>query len=172
MSALAAGGWAASASAIGRTMAKTGEANGDSSSFAGRAPDGNRAAMFFDDLFDRGKAETNSGSLRGEKRLQDLIDDLCWNRSPVVLDVDLIFHPAPRAVLGDLNVEVPAGAHRFTRISENTEKDLLELGLVSTNRGDDRCVVFGHLYPCDLEVGCDNRERALDHFRDTDEPPS
>src|ERR1044071_9159099 len=94
-SALAAGGWAAPASAIGRTMAKTGEADGDGGSFAGRAADGNRTAMFFDDLFDRGKTETNPSSLRGEKRLEDLIDDFCWNRSPVVLYENLIFKPSP-----------------------------------------------------------------------------
>src|ERR1043165_5599811 len=171
-SALAAGGGGASASAIGWTMAKTGEADGDGGAFAGRAADGNRTAMFFDDLFDRGKTETNPSSLRGEKRLEDLIDDFCWNRSPVVLDENLIFHAAPCTVLGDLNVEMPAGAHRFTCVPENTEKDLLELGLVSSNRGEDRRIVFGYLYPCDLEVGCHDRERALDHFRDTDKPPS
>ena len=56
-SALAAGWWtAAAASTIGRTMAETGEADGDGGPFAGRAADGNRAAMFFDDLLDRGEA--------------------------------------------------------------------------------------------------------------------
>ena len=153
-------------------MAEAGETDGDGGTFAGRAPDGNRAAMFFDDLLDRGKTETNPGSLCGEKRLEDLIDDFCRNRSPVVLDEDLIFHASPRAVLGDLNMEMPAGAHCFTGVPENTEKDLLELGLVASNRRDDRRIVFGHLYSCDLEVCCHNRERALDHFWNADEPPS
>ena len=153
-------------------MAETGEADGDGGPFTRRAADGNRAAMFFDDLFDRGKTETNPGPLRGEKWLEDLIDNFFRNRSPIVLDEDLIFHAASCAMLGDLNMEMPAGAHRFAGISENTEKDLLEFGLVAADRRDDGRIVFGHLYPCDFEVGRDNRERALDHFGDAEEASS
>src|SRR5512144_2059374 len=115
-------------------MAEAGETDGDGGSFTGRAPDGNRAAVFFDDLLDRGKTETNSGPLRGEKRLEYLIDDFRRNRSSIVLDQDLIFHAASRTMLGDLNVEMPAGAHGFTCVPENTEKGLLQLGLVAPNR--------------------------------------
>ena len=61
-------------------MAKTGEADGDGGPFARGAADGNRAAMFFDNLLDRGETETDAGPLRGEKRFKDLIDDLSWNR--------------------------------------------------------------------------------------------
>ena len=153
-------------------MAEAGETDGDGGSFARRAPDGNRAAMFFDDLLDRGKTETNSGPFRGEKRLEHLINDFRRNRRSIVLDQDLIFHAAPCAVLGDLNMEMPAGAHRFTCVPENTEKGLLEFGLVASNRCDDGRIVFGHLYPRDLKVGCDNRERALDYFGNSEEPPS
>ena len=103
--------------------------------------------MFFDDFLDRGETQTDAGPLRGEKRLKDLIDDFCRNRSPVVLDEDLIFHAAPRAMLGDLNMEMPTGVHRFTRVLENTEKDLLELGFVAADRRDHRRIVLGHLYP-------------------------
>lgn len=153
-------------------MAEARETDSDGGSFARRAADCNRAAMLFDDLLDRGKTETDSGPLRGEKRLEDLIDDFRRNRGAIVLDEDLIFHAPPRSVLGDLNMEMPTRAHRFTGISENTEKDLLDLGLVASNRRNDGRIVFGHLYPRDLKVGCDNRERALDHFGDAEEPPS
>jgi hypothetical protein len=46
---------AAAAAAIGWSVTETGEADGDGGAFARGAADGNRAAMFFDDLFDRGK---------------------------------------------------------------------------------------------------------------------
>ena len=47
----AADGWpAAAASAIGRTVAEAGEADGDGGAFARGAADGNRATMFFNDL--------------------------------------------------------------------------------------------------------------------------
>ena len=151
-------------------MAETGEADGDGGPFAGRAADGNRAAMFFDDLLDRGEAQTDAGPLRGEKRLKDLIDDFCRNRSAVVLDEDLVFHATPRAMLGDLNMEMPAGVHCFTSVLENTEKDLLEFGFVAADRCDHRRVVLGHLYSGDFEVGRDDRERALDHFWNAEEP--
>lgn len=53
MFALAAGRrTAAPAPTIGRAMAESWEADRDGRSFAGRAADGNRAAMFFDDLLD------------------------------------------------------------------------------------------------------------------------
>ena len=65
--------------------------------------------MSFNDLLHRGEAQTNAGPLRGEKRLKDLIDDFCRDGSLVVLDENLIFHSAPRAMLGDLNVKMPAG---------------------------------------------------------------
>src|SRR2546421_7592447 len=170
---LAAGGrTAAPASAIGRTRAETGEAYGDGGPFARGTADGNRAAMFFDDLLDCGETQPYAGPLRGEKRLKHLIDDFCWNRCPVVLNEDLIFYAAPRAMLGDLNMEMPTGVHRFACVFENTEKDLLELGFVTADRRDHRRIVLGHLDPCDFEVGGDNRERALDYFRDTEEPSS
>ena len=90
----------APASAIGGPSVETGEADGDGGPFARRAADGNRAAMFLDDLLDRGETQTGAGPLRGEKRLKDLIDDFCRDGSPVVLDEDLIFHAAPCAMLG------------------------------------------------------------------------
>ena len=65
--------------------------------------------MFFNDLLHRGEAQTNAGPLRGEKRLKDLVDDVCRNRGPIVLDEDLVFYAAPRAMLGDLNVKMPTG---------------------------------------------------------------
>src|SRR6185295_12480001 len=91
------------------------------------------------------------------------------NGSPVVLDEDLIFHTAPRTMLGDLYMEMPSGVHRFARVPENTEKDLLELGLIAADGRDHRGVVLGHLYPGDFEVGCDDRERALDDFGNAEE---
>src|SRR5262245_196255 len=128
--------------------------------------------MFFDDLLDRGETQTDPGPLRGEKRLKNLIDDFCGNRSSIILDEDMILHASPRPMLGDLNVEMPAGAHRFTRVPENTEKGLLKLRFVATDRRDDRGIVFGHLYPGDFKVGRDNRQRTLDHFGDAEEPSS
>ena len=91
-----------------------------------------------------GETQTGTGPLRGEKRLKDLIDDFCRNRSPVVLDENLIFHAASRTMLGDLNMEMPTGVHRFTRVLENTEKDLLKLGFVAANRCDHRRIVLSH----------------------------
>ena len=148
-------------------MAETGEADGDGGSFAWRAANGDRAAMFFNDLLDRGEAQTDAGPLCGEKRLKDLIDDLCRYGSPVVLDEDLVFHAPPHAMLGDLNMEMPAGVHRFTRVPENTEKGLLKLRFVATDRRDDRGIVFGHLYPGDFKVGRDNRQRTLEDRKST-----
>lgn len=56
MSGRAACWWtAAPAPAIGRPSVETGEADGDGGPFARRAADGNRTAMFFDDLLDRGE---------------------------------------------------------------------------------------------------------------------
>ena len=55
VSGLAAYGWTASTSAIGWTMAETGEADGDGGPFTRCAADGNRAAMFLNDLLDRGE---------------------------------------------------------------------------------------------------------------------
>src|SRR5439155_1385376 len=78
-----------------------------------------------------GETQTYAGPLRGEKRLKHLIDNFCWNRCPVALDEDLIFYATPRAMLGDLNMEMPTGVHRFACVFENTEKDLLELGFVT-----------------------------------------
>ena len=153
-------------------MAETGEADGHGGPFFRRTADGDRAAMFFDDLLDRGETQADPGSLRGEKRLEDLINDFCWNGRPVILDEDHILHAAPRAMLGDLNMEMSAGAHRFTRISENTEEDLLELGFVAADGRDDGRIVFGHLYPGDFEVSCDNRQGTFDHFGDTKESSS
>ena len=75
-------------------------------------------------------------------------------------------------MLGDLNMEMPTGVHRFTRVLENTEKDLVKLGFVAANRCDHRRIVLSHLYPCDFEVGRDNRERALNHFGDAEESSS
>jgi len=105
---------AVAASTIGRTVAETGEADGGGGAFAGRAADGDGAAMFFDDLLDRSETETDAGALRGEKRLKDLVNDFCGNRNSVILDEDVIFHTAPGPMLGDLNMEMPAGVHRFT----------------------------------------------------------
>ena len=116
------------------------------------------------------RPQTDTGALRGEKRLKDFIDDFRRNRSPVVLDEDLVFHAAPRAMLGDLYMEMPSGVHRFARVPENTQKDLLEFGFVAADGRDHRCVVLGHLYPGDFEVGRDDRERALDYFGNADEP--
>lgn len=153
-------------------MAESGKANGDGGPFFRRAAYGNGAAMFFDDLLDRGETQPNPGPLRGEKRLKDLIDDFCGNWSPVILDEDMILHATPRAMLGDLNMEMPPGAHRFTRVPENTEEGLLKFRFVPADRRDDCCVVFGHLYPGDFEVGRDHRQRALDDFGDAEEPSS
>src|SRR4029077_10858610 len=99
-----------------------------------------------------------------------LIDDFRRNGSPVVLDEDLIFHTASRTMLGDLYMEMPSGVHRFARVPENTEEDLLELGLIASDGCDHRGIVLGHLYPGDFEVGRDDRERALDYFGNPDEP--
>src|SRR5688572_10607459 len=153
-------------------MAETGKTNGDGGSLAGRAADRNRAAMFFDDLLNRGETETDTGPLRSEKWLKDFVDDLRRNGSSVVLNEDLILYAAPCAVLSNLNMEMPTGVHRFTRVPENTEKNLLELGLVAADRCDHRGIILGHLYPGDFEVGCDNRERALDHFGNAEEATS
>ena len=77
--------------------------------------------MFFNDLFHRGEAETDAGPLSGEEWLKDFIDDVCRDRSAVVLDKDLIFDAASRAMLSDLNVEMPAWVHGFTGVLR-TEK--------------------------------------------------
>src|SRR5207244_13329645 len=116
--------------------------------------------MFFDDLLDCGETQTYAGPLRGEKRLKHLIDNFCWNRCPVVLAEDLIFYAAPRAMLGDLNMEMPTGDHRFACVSENTEKDLLQLGFVTADRRDHRRLVLAHLYPHHCDLCGDKREPA------------
>ena len=153
-------------------MAEAWEADGDGGAFAWRAADGDGAAMFFDDLLDGGEPQTDAGLLRGEKRFKDLVDDFCRDWNSIVLDEDVIFHAAPSAVLGDLNMKMPARVHRFARVLENTEKDLLEFGFVAADRGDHCRVVLGYLYSGDFKVGRNHCERALDHFGDAEEPSS
>jgi hypothetical protein len=53
---LAAWRWPASAPTVGRTTAEAGESDGYGGPFARRTADGNRSAMFFNDLLDCGQS--------------------------------------------------------------------------------------------------------------------
>ena len=92
------------AMAEGRTAADTGEAYRQRGPFAGGAGNGDRSAMFFDDLFDGRETQAGSGALRRKERLEDLIENFSRNRGAVVLDQDLHFNTAAGAMLGDLNM--------------------------------------------------------------------
>ena len=127
--------------------------------------------MFFDDLLDRGETQACAGPLRGEEWLKDFVDDFCRNGRAVVLDEDLIFYAAPRAMLGDLNMEMASRAHGFARVLKNAQKDLLDFGFVAADRCDYRRIVLGHLDSGDFEIGGDHRQCAFDDFGYAEEPP-
>src|SRR5262249_51773759 len=117
----------------GRPAAYTGQADRDGCTFTRRAADGNGAAVFFDDLLHAGKPQADSGAFRGEKGLEDLVDEVVRDRGAVVLDEDLDVQTFPGSVLCHLDMQMPAGCHRLARVFENTQKDLLEFRFVGAH---------------------------------------
>jgi hypothetical protein len=72
-------------------------------------------------------------------------------------------------MLRDLNVKMPSGGHGLTGVLEDTQEDLLQLGLIATHRRDDVRVVLGDVNTGDLQVGTDDYQGALQHFRNAAE---
>src|SRR5690349_7396440 len=107
----------------GRSAAHTGQADNDGGAFTRRAADGDGAPVFFDDLLHTGKPQSDSGAFRGEKWLEDLVDEVFGDRGAVVLDEDLHLQTFPGSVLRHLDMQMPAGRHRLARVFENTQKD-------------------------------------------------
>ena len=109
-----------SSMAESRPAADTREADRHGRPFFWGAAYGNGSAMFFDDLFHGRKTQAGSGSLCGKERLKNLVDDLCRDGSPVVLDENLVFNAAPGPMLSDLDRQVSSRSHGLAGILEDT----------------------------------------------------
>ena len=148
-----------------------GEANGHGGSFARRATEGDRPAMFFDNLFHGGQAQASARSLGREEGFKDFVEDLGRDWRSVVLDKDLDFDAAPRTMLRDLDMEMAARGHGLAGVFEDAQEDLLELRFIGTHRGNDVGVVFGDVNTGDFQVGSDDDEGVLQDFRHSTETP-
>src|SRR5262245_29470048 len=117
----------------GRSPAHSRQTDGDCGPFTRRTADRDRPAVLLHDLLDGRKPQSRSRLLRRKKRFKDVVHDFRRDRRSIVLNQDVILDAFPRPMLSHVNRELSAGRHRFTGILENTEKDLLELRLISSH---------------------------------------
>ena len=162
--------WVASATATvskRRPAADAGETNGDSGAFTDGTADRNGSPVFLNDFFDAGETQPDSGTLGGEKWLEDLVDDFSRDGNPVVLNENLNFEPSSGAMLGDLDMEMATGRHGLARVPEDAQERLLKFGFIAAYGSDNIGVVFGDLNTGRFQVCSDHHEGALKHLRNT-----
>ena len=128
---------------------------------------GYRPAVFFDNLLDGGKSQTDARAFGGEKWFEDFVDDFGRNWRTVILDQDLDFESTTGTMLCDLDMEMAARSHRLTSVLEDAQEDLLQLRLISAYGSDDVGVVLRDVDAGRFEIRSHDYESAFENFRDS-----